>query len=51
MLCGLLLYLASHADVLRGSSRVPAPLASADLSEKKTTNHSRLPDLGSALWT
>ena len=46
------LALASHADVLRGSSRVPAPLTSADLSGKKTkTNHSRLPDLGSALWT
>ena len=43
---------AFHADVLRGSSRVPAPLTSADLSGKKTkTNHSRLPDLGSALWT
>ena len=40
------------ADVLMGSSLVPAPLTSADLSEKKTyTNHSRLPDLESALWT
>ena len=29
------LALASHADVLRGSSRVPVPLTSADLSEKK----------------
>ena len=27
--------LASPADVLRGSSRVPAPLTSADLSGKK----------------
>ena len=27
--------LASHADVLRGSSSVPAPLTSADLSGKK----------------
>ena len=27
--------LASHADVLRGSSRVPAPRMSADLSGKK----------------
>ena len=27
--------LASHADVLRGSSRVPAPRTSADLSGKK----------------
>ena len=26
---------ASHADVLRGSSRVPAPRTSADLSGKK----------------
>ena len=26
---------ASHADVLRGSSRVPAPRTSADLSQKK----------------
>ena len=31
------LALASHADVLRGSSRVPVPLTSADLSEKKKT--------------
>ena len=29
--------LASYADVLRGSSRVPAPLTSADLSGKKRT--------------
>ena len=29
------LVVASHADVLRGSSRVPAPRTSADLSEKK----------------
>ena len=45
--------IASHADVLRGSSRVPAPRTSTDLSEKKKTktNHSRLLDLGSALWT
>ena len=43
---------AFRADVLRGSSRVPAPLTSADLSGKKTkTNHSRLPVLGSAIWT
>ena len=42
---------ASHADVLRGSSRVSAPRTSADLSQKKQTNHSRLPDLRSALWT
>ena len=27
--------IASHADVLRGSSRVPAPRTSTDLSEKK----------------
>ena len=27
--------LASHADVLRGSSRVPAPRTSADLSGEK----------------
>ena len=40
--------LASHADVLRRASHVPAPLTSADLSGKKRT---RLPDLGSALWT
>ena len=29
------LVVASHLDVLRGSSRVPAPRTSADLSEKK----------------
>ena len=39
---------ASHADVLRRSSRVPTPLTSADLS---VDNRSRLPDLTSALWT
>ena len=32
---------ASHADVLRGSSLVPAP---------RTSAHSRIPDLGSVLW-
>ena len=41
--------IASHADVLRSSSRVPAPRTSADLSGK-TRTHSRLPDLESALW-
>ena len=45
--------LASHADVLRGSSRVPAPRTSADLSGKKRrpiTADFQI-DLGSALWT
>ena len=31
---------ASHADVLRRSSRVPTPLTSADLSEKKNVDQS-----------
>ena len=31
--CGHII--ASHADVLRGSSRIPAPLTSADVSGKK----------------
>ena len=35
------LALASHADVLRGSSRVPVPLTSADLSEKKNVDQSQ----------
>ena len=32
---------AFHADVLRGSSRVPAPLTSADLSGKKSEDQSQ----------
>ena len=35
------LALASHADVLRGSSRVTVPLTSADLSEKKNVDQSQ----------
>ena len=45
------LEIASHADVLRGLSRVPAPLKSPDLSGKTYTYHNRLPVLRSALWT
>ena len=35
------LALASHADVLRGSSHVTVPLTSADLSEKKNVDQSQ----------
>ena len=41
------LFIASHVDVLRGSSRVPAPRASADLSGKNVDQSQHTLDLGS----
>ena len=43
--------LASHVDVLRGSSSVPAPQTSADLSGKKVDQSQQTSRSGSALWT
>ena len=36
------LFLASHADVLKGSSRVPAPRTSAELNEKFLSHCSQI---------
>ena len=46
-------WLASHTDVLTGSSHIPAPRTPAEPKGKKSRpiTVSTLPDLGSALWT
>ena len=45
------LVVASHADILRGASNVPAPRMSADLSGKNVDQSQQTSRSGSALWT